>query len=979
MPLPDVTSPATLDGTTQGCASPPCIALNGNGSTGAHGLSLTGGGTTVRGFVIQYFDEAGVYVNSDGNVVEGNYLGTSITGAGAAPNQYGVRVWEASDNTVGGTVAAARNVLSGNTNAGIQTAYSTNNTVLGNVIGLNAAASNGVPNIVGVEFNQSSGNTAGGTVPGARNIISANAFGLAFFNQAPSNLAQGNYIGTDPTGTVAIPNTSNGLHIQAASDCTVGGTSVGAGNLISGNLGDGIYLHGDPGYGGTTIQGNIIGTDVTGEIGIPNAGYGIYLDRTPDNIVGGGLAAARNLISANALGGMLINGAGSTNNTVSGNYVGVNIDGSFGLGNASHGMLLNSGAADNIIGGTGEDAGNLVSGNAAYGIAVSASNGNQILGNTVGTDLHGDYAIPNNATGIGTANSSHVTIGGTEPGARNLVSGNGEIGIYIYAVPPLVSHDSVVQGNHVGTDRDGESAIPNGMSGVKLKDARQNLIGGTIPGARNVVSGNTSTGILIDEVEAYENQVLGNYIGIRASGTGVLGNAHGVGITDGAGSNVIGGDVPGAGNVISGNGYYGVSLNESHSNTVAGNVIGLDPSGTVAWGNGSSGVNVQGSQQTIIGGTTPGSRNLISGNGSKGVVVWEVSILSVVQGNYIGTDVSGTVALGNALAGVKAINTSAIKIGGTEPGAGNLISGNDEAGVLITQPVSGGTDIEVLGNLIGTDAGGTQAIGNLVGVMIDDASQNTIEGNVIASNDEEGIEVLSGTGNTILGNSIRDNGKLGIDLAGDGVTPNDTMDPDLGPNRLQNYPDLDTASATATGVTIDGVLNSRRNSTFRVEFFASESCDGSGHGEGARFLGFADVTTAADGNGAFSPTFPAPVSDGDAITATATFTGDTSEFSNCVTAACSGLVTFAPTLLAQDANSLIWAGTADVRYCSGDLGDVGAYVTTDDGMLFGATGMDISGDNPASGSGLYYVVRPLGCGSWQTLPGAEPDRDADLP
>jgi hypothetical protein len=160
------------------------------------------------------------------------------------------------------------------------------------------------------------------------------------------------------------------------------------------------------------------------------------------------------------------------------------------------------------------------------------------------------------------------------------------------------------------------------------------------------------------------------------------------------------------------------------------------------------------------------------------------------------------------------------------------------------------------------------------------AADNLVAGNVIAFNDDAGVNVAqtADIGNRILGNSIFANDGLGIDLGGDGRTANDPTDPDPGPNNLQNFPVIDSARSTNTKTTVEGGLNSLANRTFRIQFFANPSVDGA---EGKTFLGQEDVTTDSAGDVEFSFTTRKRVPPGQAITATATRlgTGDTSEFS----------------------------------------------------------------------------------------------------
>ena len=265
-----------------------------------------------------------------------------------------------------------------------------------------------------------------------------------------------------------------------------------------------------------------------------------------------------------------------------------------------------------------------------------------------------------------------------------------------------------------------------------------------------------------------------------------------------------------------------------------------------------------------------------------------------VVGNFIGTDVSGTLDLGNTANGISTTGNS-LTIGGSTPGDVNLISGNNGDGIAFSNSNS---DL-VLGNLIGTKANGTSALGNGGnGISFTGAGSgfNTIggtqpgDGNTIAFNGGDGVQLPAtvGFGNAIRGNSIFSNGTtslhLGIDLGADGVTPNDAKDPDTGPNNLQNFPIITSALVTGSTRTITGTLNSTVGDTFDIDFYQSASCDTSGNGEGKTYLG--TITTGVtDSNGDVAFTFhPAVLTIGQVVTATATSTGasfSTSEFSAC--------------------------------------------------------------------------------------------------
>ena len=399
------------------------------------------------------------------------------------------------------------------------------------------------------------------------------------------------------------------------------------------------------------------------------------------------------------------------------------------------------------------------------------------------------------------------------------------------------------------------------------------------------------------------NVIEGNFIGTDVTGSVDLGNGQdGVNVGFAASNNIIGGTAPSARNLISGNsngvGIFGFGAT---GNVVQGNLIGTDVTGTAALGN-TRGVWVSYALNTI-GGLTPGTGNVISGNIGDGVSIFGIDATgSVVQGNYIGTDVTGTVDLGNGGSGVVLERSPNNSIGGTEPGAANLLSSNDGAGVAL---FIGATGNQVLGNLIGTDVNGITALGNKHGIEIH-PSNNTIGGtvagarNVISGNILYGVYIISpgSTGNAILGNPIFSNGDLGIALGGDWVTPNDPDDVDTGANNLQNFPEL--TAATTRSTTVDGTLNSTASTLFRLEFFSNTACDALGNGEGESFLGFSDQATDGTGNVSFSVTFPDTVLPGLFITATATDpNNNTSEFSQCFEVAGVILATAAPTLVSE--------------------------------------------------------------------------------
>jgi hypothetical protein len=249
-----------------------------------------------------------------------------------------------------------------------------------------------------------------------------------------------------------------------------------------------------------------------------------------------------------------------------------------------------------------------------------------------------------------------------------------------------------------------------------------------------------------------------------------------------------------------------------------------------------------------------------------------------VLGNYIGTDVTGTLPLGNGKDGVSISIWGNNAIGGAEAGAGNLISGNKGSGVAISGSIFAGQN-QVLGNYIGTDASGALPLGNGGdGVSISGSKGLTTSqiglttpgaGNTIAFNGGSGVRVDQATGNAIRGNALFANTLLGIELTNGG-------------NNHQPAPTLSAAvvSAADRTLTIQGTLTSTPNTTFALDFFDNFQLDPSGFGEGETFLGSAEVTTDADGHASFSVTLPVRMNAFSFLTATATGpVSGTSDFS----------------------------------------------------------------------------------------------------
>ncbi|MDB5351612.1 MAG: hypothetical protein JWN86_2859 [Planctomycetota bacterium] len=477
------------------------------------------------------------------------------------------------------------------------------------------------------------------------------------------------------------------------------------------------------------------------------------------------------------------------------------------------------------------------------GISLDTGGGNLIQGNFLGTDPTGTIALPNGQGGVGGIASSNNTIGGTNPADRNVISGNGAAGVSftIISGSGVISSGNLILGNFLGIDAGGTNPLGNTGPGISLTDVTGNTVGGMTPGARNIISSN-STGVLISTntgAPVANDVVLGNYIGTDVSGKQGLGNAFDGILLSGASGNTIGGVAAGAGNVLADNQQFGIQVGGAGAskNVIQGNLIGTDVTGNTALANASSGVDINtGASGNLVGGTTTGSGNVISGNQVDGVTIENASPSNIVQGNFIGTDLTGSSKLGNGGVGVQIRTSANNTVGGTTPGAANTIAFSIGAGVVV----------------VGTSA--------------------------------------SAAGNAILSNSIHDNGGLGIDLGNDGVTPNTPGGPHAGPNNLQNFPIITRIVHQPNSSIISGTFNSTPGTQFTLQFFSNVAADSSGFGEGQTFLGQATTTTDTAGNATFSFTTTSPVAPNQPyITSTATdAAGNTSEFSK---AALSTIVT----------------------------------------------------------------------------------------
>jgi titin len=565
--------------------------------------------------------------------ISGNYFGTSADGLASLPNDYGIGI---SGNAY--NIIIRDNIISGNSLAGIICSEAHDIGIYGNLIGTDRNGFLPLPNPTGIMLENAQDFLIGSTIVSDRNLISGNTdAGLMIYGtESQNNIVKGNYIGSDITATDTIPN-GNGIMIVSSSGNLIGGPEETAFNVISGNLNCGVLINGT-GANDNLVEGNFIGVDVTGNVALSNH-YGVIIKADADNNrVGGTSSVYRNIISANHEIGVYIEA--SDNNLVCGNYIGTNKNGTdafyYNEGVDSliqaNGVEINTLSKDNVIGGNEPGEGNLISGNRVYGaIYYGQVSENNIAGNFIGTDAAGSYAIPN-ATGICVDDASNNNII-----ENNLLSGNISYGLFIVTTG---SNANVFRGNNVGMDYLGEYAIPNDVGLLIGGGAKYNIIGGDTENDRNIFSGNNYGGIEISDNGTDFNEIRGNYIGLEMSGTNLLPNNFGIGVSNLASGNII------ENNTVSGNNTFGIVLSDDSDFTeIYGNNIGVAADGVFESENGIAGIAItSGSNNNIIG--TVDNPNIIAYNDSLGIVIVDAtSVRNKISGNsifeneYLGIDI----------------------------------------------------------------------------------------------------------------------------------------------------------------------------------------------------------------------------------------------------------------------------------------------------------------------------------------------------
>jgi hypothetical protein len=563
--------------------------------------------------------------------------------------------------------------------------------------------------IVG-SLDDADGNRVGGTTAAQRNIISGNGgSGVAILGgQASSNAVQGNFVGTDITGAKEIPNDGDGVTITDAENNTVGGSASGAGNLVSGNEGNGIAVvnnpkrfHPDPDPGVFTgegdarnniIQGNYVGTDVSGTLPLGNRLNGVLIADAADNTIGGPTAAERNTISGNTQNGILLTQAGAPGNVDTDVVTAEGTDGGGADFSLSDSATVNIGVASTlVVTKTASPITVAMAGDSStFTVEVENTSGGDVTIKSLWDSIHGNLngqgscAVPQTiaAGNVYTCSFSGAVIGGGGSAETNVVTASG----------------TDAGGSRVTTS-DGSTVNIGGTDGLTVTKTAD-------------VTWVAASGTTVDFTVTVENDTGGTVTVNRLWDT-----KHGSLIPGLCG--VLSVVIPDGGSFTC---NFSAPVSGAAGNIVAGNYIGTDLNGTAAVPNGGSGIYVNNASDNSVGGGTAAQGNTISGNRGRGMsVLGPGAAGNLVRHNLIGTQVDGTSALGNRSHGI----------------AFDAGASDNAIGVASTTPQD---------NTIAHNLGD--------GVLVHSATGNSVLSNSIFENNELGIDL--GTDNAVTPNDAGD-------------------------------------------------------------------------------------------------------------------------------------------------------------------------------------------------------------------------------
>jgi hypothetical protein len=650
------------------------------GSNGNDGINMSG---TITGLTVQ-----------------NNYIGFDSLGTTARGNTGdGMDITGASTVLIGGSAYNLRNVIGNNTQIGIRMSANTVSTIIkGNFIGLAANGTAAGNTGVGMQLSSAVAVTVGGPLKQERNVIGSNGNdGINMSGTITGLTVQNNYIGFDSLGTTARANSGDGMDITGASTVLIGGSAYNLRNVIGNNTQTGMRFSNCT--ISITIKANFIGLASNGAAA-GNGNNGIQLNNAVALVIGGSPVVERNVIGSNNGDGININTV--TGVTIQNNYIGFDSTALVARANAGDGIEIASTSSTILVGGTAYNLRNYIGNNSQVGLRINnATVSTLVKGNFIGLALNNTTSAGNGTNGMDIQNSATVTIGGPTLPERNVVSCNTQRGISMNTCTPVV-----IQNNYIGVDSTGLVAKGNLQRGISVSVAASLIIGGTSFNLRNVVANNGQVGIAFDNSPGAI--LKGNFIGLAKNGTTAMGNGNQGVLISNSNTTTIGGSTLAERNVISSNLQRGVEINNSNNVTFVNNYVGVDSTGSLIRGNLQAGVAFSACTSAVVGGTSVNLRNIISNNGYDGLRI-DNSPTPIVQGNYIGVDVTGLLDFGNGENGINVYNAGVATIGGSTYSARNIVSGNGQDG-LILHDNCGGSIIKA--NFFGVGVDGKTVIGN---------------------------------------------------------------------------------------------------------------------------------------------------------------------------------------------------------------------------------------------------------------------------
>ncbi|HTU24340.1 MAG TPA: right-handed parallel beta-helix repeat-containing protein, partial [Pirellulales bacterium] len=785
--LPAITQDVDIAGNSApGYAGTPKVEINFNGYSGLQ-FNAGSAGSTVDGLSLVGSESAALMATNVNDLVfTGDYIGLLMDGTTVDANAAGIGLVASSDDTIGGTSASLRNVVSGNGGNGITLGSASNDTIEDNYIGTDATgtvARANQQNGIALE-NTSTLNTISG------NVVSGNdGDGVLLNGESAGNTLTGNVIGLAADGVTSLGNRLDGIELQTATGNTIGNDNAvssvtynqnltvplntggtvtvnGWQGLTGGSTSGQYIMTGTAGSGGIVFEGTLAGAGTGYLVNVPFAGvtettvYSAYNEGSGElELVG----TYQTSSGTPAVNGFLFQGTTAQLGTAA-NYTTIDYPGA--TYNYMH-SVANGLAVGNFDNPAQHGQGNLPlgPGNAfVYDIATQSY-----------TSIVYPGSISNTAYGIWyNGGTSYTIVGGYSDGFVNNFTNQNQPLDEAYIVDYNSATGQFSNWASVANPADSSylshfEGISSTQSGVYTMVAESGPQGSPLQASLVTIVRNADGSFGTSTWTPLTYSGTGEASGQSTTGDSVYGTAVN-GIVAGNGTIfAYSGQVNYAfqlSNVISGNGTNGIELNDSPGNTIAMNNIGTDTSGNLARGNGANGILVtDGSENNMIGGEATGGNdptnsvfvrppqgNLISGNALAGVLINGGSTGNQLSGNYIGTNASGNVALGNAQDGVKIVDSNDNSLIGCnftqDPFVFyNVIGGNGGNGLYVLD--SNGTTIQA--NFFGVGANNSSAVGNtLNGVLIAGDSTDTVMGgpiplgNVDAANGQNGI-VVQGT------------------------------------------------------------------------------------------------------------------------------------------------------------------------------------------------------------------------------------------